>query len=162
MVGGRPKPSPCLKLFSFLYPKSLLPATVTLDDKIKTYVAPIFDQKVEKDQVISYFQVEKVASYIQPGIKKSEFWSSFQAWLEYQTFNNRTGLHWTISLLFYSLFLLWSFKNPVRIPSLQISPPPPPIQALSLYALMQCSFVSHTYICKPFSLPTPMYENEQK
>ena len=32
MVGGRPKPSPCLKLFSFLYPKSKLPSTIQLDD----------------------------------------------------------------------------------------------------------------------------------
>ena len=125
LVGGRPKPSPCLKLFSFLYPKSLLPATVTLDDQIKTYVAPIFDQKVEKDQVTIYFLFDKVASYIQPGIKKFEFWSSFQAWLEYQTFNNRTGLHWTISLLFYSLFLLWSLKNPSE--SLPFKFPPPPL-----------------------------------
>ena len=33
LVGGRPKPSPCLKLFSFLYPKSMLPATIQLDDQ---------------------------------------------------------------------------------------------------------------------------------
>lgn len=31
MVGGRPKPSPCLKLYSFLYPKQKLKATVALD-----------------------------------------------------------------------------------------------------------------------------------
>lgn len=37
LVGGRPKPSPCLKLFSFLYPKSQLPATVTLDDNVQTF-----------------------------------------------------------------------------------------------------------------------------
>jgi hypothetical protein len=34
-VGGRPKPTPCLKLFSFLYPKSKLDATITLGDKEK-------------------------------------------------------------------------------------------------------------------------------
>ncbi len=32
MVGGRPKASPCLKLFSFLYPKSLLPAKIQVDE----------------------------------------------------------------------------------------------------------------------------------
>ena len=32
-VGGRPKPTPCLKLFSFLYPKSKLDATITMADK---------------------------------------------------------------------------------------------------------------------------------
>lgn len=39
MVGGRPKATPCLRLFSFLYPKSELEATVTLDDKEEKYVA---------------------------------------------------------------------------------------------------------------------------
>ncbi len=47
MVGGRPKPSPCLKLFSFLYPKTRLPAVVTLDDQTVTYEAEIFDQNEE-------------------------------------------------------------------------------------------------------------------
>ena len=32
VVGGRPKPSPCLKLFSFLYPKSKMDATVQLQE----------------------------------------------------------------------------------------------------------------------------------
>jgi hypothetical protein len=32
-VGGRPKPTPCLKLFSFLYPKSKLDAKITMGDK---------------------------------------------------------------------------------------------------------------------------------
>eukprot|EP00092_Neocalanus_flemingeri_P016270 GFUD01017615.1.p1 GENE.GFUD01017615.1~~GFUD01017615.1.p1 ORF type:complete len:624 (+),score=164.39 GFUD01017615.1:135-2006(+) len=36
-VGGRPKPTPCLKLYSFLYPKSNMDATVTLDGKEETY-----------------------------------------------------------------------------------------------------------------------------
>ena len=39
MVGGRPKATPCLRLFSFLYPKSELEATITLDDKEEKYVA---------------------------------------------------------------------------------------------------------------------------
>ena len=38
LVGGRPKPSPCLKLFSFLYPKSMLPATIQLDDQQIEYL----------------------------------------------------------------------------------------------------------------------------
>ena len=31
LVGGRPKPAPCLKLFSFLYPKSKLPAVINIE-----------------------------------------------------------------------------------------------------------------------------------
>jgi len=38
LVGGRPKPSPCLKLYSFLYPKSHLPATIQLDDQQINYL----------------------------------------------------------------------------------------------------------------------------
>ena len=38
LVGGRPKPIPCLKLFSYLYPKKELPATVTLGDKTEKCV----------------------------------------------------------------------------------------------------------------------------
>ena len=38
LVGGRPKPSPCLKLFSFLYPKSMLPATIQLNDQQIEYL----------------------------------------------------------------------------------------------------------------------------
>ncbi len=33
LVGGRPKANPCLKLYSFLYPKRELPATITVGDK---------------------------------------------------------------------------------------------------------------------------------
>ena len=43
MVGGRPKATPCLRLFSFLYPKSELPATITLDDKKENYIATAND-----------------------------------------------------------------------------------------------------------------------
>merc|ERR1719204_1953270 len=32
VVGGRPKPSPCLKLYSFLQSKSSMPATATVND----------------------------------------------------------------------------------------------------------------------------------
>lgn len=32
MVGGRPKATPCLKLFSFLYPKENLPALVKVGE----------------------------------------------------------------------------------------------------------------------------------
>ncbi len=37
LVGGRPKAIPCLKLFSFLYPKSDLPATIELGDRKEVY-----------------------------------------------------------------------------------------------------------------------------
>ena len=54
MVGGRPKPSPCLKLFSFLYPKNLLPAKITLDDQVQTYDAEKFDVKgKDKEEHVS-------------------------------------------------------------------------------------------------------------
>jgi len=36
-VGGRPKPSPCLKLYSFLHPKSKMDATVTVNGVEETY-----------------------------------------------------------------------------------------------------------------------------
>ena len=31
VVGGRPRPSPCLKLYSFLHPKSKMDALITVD-----------------------------------------------------------------------------------------------------------------------------------
>ena len=37
LVGGRPKVSPCLKLFSFLFPKTSLPATIQLNEDQITY-----------------------------------------------------------------------------------------------------------------------------
>lgn len=40
-VGGRPKPTPCLRLFSYLYPKSKLDATITMGDKTETYAAEV-------------------------------------------------------------------------------------------------------------------------
>lgn len=39
VVGGRPKPTPNLKLFSFLYPKSKVDATVFMDGAEEKYVA---------------------------------------------------------------------------------------------------------------------------
>lgn len=38
MVGGRPKATPCLKLFSFLYPKTLVPVVVRMDDDVQAVV----------------------------------------------------------------------------------------------------------------------------
>ena len=61
MVGGRPKPSPCLKLFSFLYPKTRLPALVTLDDQTLTYEAEIFDQKDEPKEPV--LQVNEILDF---------------------------------------------------------------------------------------------------
>jgi len=37
VVGGRPRPSPCLKLYSFLHPKSQMDASVTLDGVEEKY-----------------------------------------------------------------------------------------------------------------------------
>jgi len=42
-LGGRPKPSPCLKLFSFLYPKSKLDAQIELDGEKAVYQAESFE-----------------------------------------------------------------------------------------------------------------------
>ena len=39
MVGGRPKPIPCLKLYSFLYPKEKLPGTVQIGEKKENFKA---------------------------------------------------------------------------------------------------------------------------
>lgn len=44
LVGGRPKPSPCLKLFSFLYPKANLPALIQLNEDTFEYLCQIPDQ----------------------------------------------------------------------------------------------------------------------
>jgi hypothetical protein len=53
MVGGRPKPSPCLKLYSFLYPKNLLPAKISLDDQVQTYEAQLFEgHSMEKEEQV--------------------------------------------------------------------------------------------------------------
>ena len=42
-VGGRPKPSPCLKLFSFLHPKDKVDASINIDNQPETYRAQKFD-----------------------------------------------------------------------------------------------------------------------
>jgi len=47
VVGGRPKPIPCLKLFSFLYPKAKVDATIELDGKTETYSAEDVQQSGE-------------------------------------------------------------------------------------------------------------------
>ena len=43
VVGGRPKPSPCLKLYSFLQAKSSMPATVTVNGEQETYNCSAFE-----------------------------------------------------------------------------------------------------------------------
>merc|ERR1719419_1765610 len=43
VVGGRPKPSPCLKLYSFLQSKTSMPATVTVNGEQETYNCPAFE-----------------------------------------------------------------------------------------------------------------------
>ena len=47
-VGGRPKAIPCLKLFSFLYPKSDLPATIEMGDAKETYEIDATGGSIEK------------------------------------------------------------------------------------------------------------------
>ena len=47
-VGGRPKPTPCLKLFSFLHPKQQMDASIHLNDQTANYSAPIFEESTEE------------------------------------------------------------------------------------------------------------------
>jgi len=47
-VGGRPKPTPCLKLFSFLHPKQQMDASIHLNDQTADYSAPIFEESTEE------------------------------------------------------------------------------------------------------------------
>ena len=51
IVGGRPKPSPCLKLYSFLYPKHKLDATITIDGETETYRAESLGQSDDKPEL---------------------------------------------------------------------------------------------------------------
>jgi len=48
VVGGRPKPSPCLKLFSFLHPKSEMDAVVSVDGEELQYQAPVPTQQQQE------------------------------------------------------------------------------------------------------------------
>ena len=48
-VGGRPKPSPCLKLFSFLHPKDKVDASVNIDGQSDIYSARMFDEQPIED-----------------------------------------------------------------------------------------------------------------
>ena len=50
VVGGRPKASPCLKLFSFLYPKQKLDASITINGQTETYTARPFEPEPEPVQ----------------------------------------------------------------------------------------------------------------
>ena len=52
-IGGRPKPSPCLKLFSFLYPKNDLDASISVNGEKQTYSAPKFTEEPKPDISIS-------------------------------------------------------------------------------------------------------------
>ena len=49
VVGGRPKPSPCLKLYSFLQAKSSMPATVTVNGEQETYTCPAFESSPQPE-----------------------------------------------------------------------------------------------------------------
>ena len=63
MVGGRPKATPLLKLFSFLYPKGDLDAKVVLDGEEVTYEA---DAK-ETEEVKEGNKEEKAVVGLKPG-----------------------------------------------------------------------------------------------
>ena len=52
-VGGRPKPSPCLKLFSFLHPKDQVDASVIIDGQAETYRAQKFDEEPVEDSPVA-------------------------------------------------------------------------------------------------------------
>ena len=58
MVGGRPKATPCLRLFSFLYPKSELEATITLDDKVEKYLPEVTAAENSEEVVTEDIQPE--------------------------------------------------------------------------------------------------------
>ena len=51
-VGGRPKPSPCLKLFSFLHPKDKVDASINIDDQPEIYRAQKFDEQPGVDSPV--------------------------------------------------------------------------------------------------------------
>ncbi len=54
LVGGRPKASPCLRLFSFLHPKKAVPATITV-------------MAGEKDETLTYDWPEELAGRVIQG-----------------------------------------------------------------------------------------------
>ena len=45
VVGGRPRPSPCLKLYSFLHPKSKMDASITIDGVEEKYSCGSYPQE---------------------------------------------------------------------------------------------------------------------
>jgi len=45
VVGGRPRPTPCLKLYSFLHPKAAMNATVSVDGKEEAYSCESFSEE---------------------------------------------------------------------------------------------------------------------
>lgn len=52
LVGGRPKPVPVLRLYSFLYPKDKLKIEVCMNDKIENYEAEIFENSNVEESAI--------------------------------------------------------------------------------------------------------------
>jgi len=56
VVGGRPKPTPNLKLFSFLYPKAKVDATVFMDGVEEKYAA----EKLEEGEAVEEVEEAKV------------------------------------------------------------------------------------------------------
>ena len=64
LVGGRPKPSPCLKLFSFLFPKSNLPAKIQLNDDTIEYR---IDENQDFSDVIHSSKKEEISADLEVG-----------------------------------------------------------------------------------------------
>jgi len=49
VVGGRPRPSPCLKLYSFLYPKNKMDAIVSVDGSEESYSCGSYSEEKTPD-----------------------------------------------------------------------------------------------------------------
>ncbi|XP_054724362.1 uncharacterized protein LOC129234392 [Uloborus diversus] len=50
LIGGRPKASPILKLYSFLYPKNKLKIEISFEGKIESFIPEVVEKQAEKQQ----------------------------------------------------------------------------------------------------------------
>ena len=64
VVGGRPKASPCLKLFSFLYPKQKLDASITIAGQTETYSAKSVDPEPEPEVEVKQPGSDRLAGFV--------------------------------------------------------------------------------------------------
>ncbi|XP_067142774.1 uncharacterized protein [Centruroides vittatus] len=58
LVGGRPKPAPVLKLYSFLYPKEKVKIEISMNDKTENYDVELF-KNIDIEENKSTVQIEK-------------------------------------------------------------------------------------------------------